>query len=287
MKRINLFFLFLSFSAIIVSADITDWRWQEVEYHFDGTAPKCSLTVLMNYWIGDTVMHGGLTYHTVYQQCVYQDSTELRPNGLYGPEAFSWYELREDSSGGLYCLSDFEPEQLLYDFSNWEMGDTLFLRPDGMYVVISESSLDSIRLLDGTYAQTATYSHGSVIIKGIGLTDGFFLAVAPPASIMGGMIVSFEKGGKLIWRNPDYVGLPAEVATKRIRVWVQESSLMMDVPASTQCVEVYGMNGVLEQSCRPQGKTVIQTKPLRPGLYVCRFVDGAGRVIAREKVLVP
>jgi hypothetical protein len=285
MKRIYLFFLLLSLSAITLSADITDWRWQEVEYHFDGSAPKCSLTVLMNYWIGDTVMHGGLTYHTVYQQCVYQDSTELRPNGLYGAEAFSWYELREDSSGCLYCLSDFEPEQLLYDFSDWEMGDTLF--SGGMYVVISETSLDSIRLLDGTYVQTATYPHGLVIIKGIGLTDGFFFTVAPHATIMGGMIVSFEKGGKLIWRNPDYVGLPAASTVKFVRVWVQESSLMMDVPASTQRVEVYGMNGALEQSYRPQGKTVIQTKPLHPGLYVCRFVDGAGRVMAREKVMVP
>lgn len=243
------------------------------------------MTVLMNYWIGETVMHEGLMYHTVYQQCVYQDSTELRPNGLYGAEPFSWYELMEDSSGCLYCLSKFVPEQLLYDFSDWEMGDSLLLA--GRCVVITEASLDSIPLLDGSYAQTVPYSQGCIVIKGIGLTKGFFWTVAPAATIMDGMIVSFEKGGKLIWRNPDYVGLPAASTVKFVRVWVQESCLMMDVPATTQRVEVYGMNGALAQSCRPQGKTTIQTEPLRPGLYVCRFVDGAGRVIAREKVMVP
>lgn len=305
MKKTQIFFFMLYLTTGFVSADIADWQWQEVEYHFDASAPNGTVKVQMNYWMDGTIVYGGLAYNKLYRKCIYQDSAKYHSNGLiYSYDTVFCGYLREDTSERIFLYEgDNATEWLLYDFSPWSAGDTLYYSK-GVYTIITENHLDSVLLLGGSSAQTYTGfgisfslfgSDGLIIgvsplqlIRGIGFNNGFLTPMSvSPGSYMGGMIVSFYKGNQLIWKNPLYVGLQKSTTEKKIKAYTSDGCLIVEVNSGTSRLDVYSLTGTLLQSCFAQGESVVRTAPFPSGLYLYSLVDGKGNTIARGKIVVP
>jgi len=293
-KRMRLLlFLVLAVSPIV--ANLNDWHWQEVEYHYDASAPNDQLTVLKNYWMGETVDYFGETYSTLYSKVVYQDSTLLHPTGIYQSDFFVTPRLRcllrEDAYDRIY-ISDSNSEWLLFDFSDWSVGDTLYLvyphyNSNGLYTLISEDNLDSILLLNGSYAQTVSYGSNK-LIKGIGFLNGFlFNPHDVLRSLTGVKIVNFYKGDQLIWNNPDFVGLKRTKLSSMVKVYSSERCMMLEVPVESRRVEIRSLSGALVQSFSVNDMRVVASKALSPGVYLYAVFGENGMVIAENKAIIP
>jgi len=293
MKKRLTFLILLLCAVFHLSADLADWHWQEVEYHYDASAPNETVTVLMNYWMDGTVVHEGQTYNKLYRKCVYQDSAKLISNNglIYSYDTIFRCNLREDASGHIYYAGGIfnYPERMLYDFSDWSIGDTLYINfanDNTISKIITENDLDSILLQDGNYTQTFT-GFNCELIRGIGFKFGFLSMVSVYSTQIGGMIVSFYKGDQLIWKNPDYVGLQNPSFGDEVRAYSHEGRLIVEVPPGICRLDVYSLNGSLRQSCFAKGINVVKTAPLPPGLYFYTVIGGNGSMIARNKIVVP
>jgi hypothetical protein len=269
-----------------VSAQIDSLHWQEAEYHFASELPNCEAKVLINYWIsGDTVFKG-INYKKLYRECVYSDK-HVYPDGI----SFR-LGIREDQNGRIYITDNvsYSTEFFLYDFSDWNIGDTLFLnRGDDNITpkIITENTLDSIMLLDGSYAKSFTGFDQLMLINGIGFTKGFLFPIAPySGSYMGGMIVSFYKGDKLIWKNPDYVDLKNLTPGNAVKAYTSEGRLIVEVPDNANRLEVYSVNGIFRQNYFTKFSQVIKTSPLPTGMYIYQLIDKNGSVISRAKMVI-
>lgn len=292
MKNSFALIMFIVCSIIYTSAQLESMHWQEAEYHFDSGDPSGEAKILMNYWIkGDTVF-GGIGYKKLYSECVYQDSAEFHNDGLiYRYGIFFRLGIREDEQGRIF-ISDNESyptELLLYDFSDWNIGDTLFLNGGSDEIqsrIITESNLDSIPLLDGNYAKTISFDP-FVLIRGIGFANGFLFPIAPyPGSIMRSLIVRFYKGDQLLWENPNYVGLEEHGKEALIKVYSVNSSLNFVFPSTFNQLELYSLDGVLLHSFSNQGNTTDMIGPLPKGVYLYKVMYANSSSISRGKAVV-
>lgn len=293
MKSSLVTFMIISFSIFCVSAQLENLHWQEAEYHFDSGDPSGEAKIIMNYWINGDTIFKGIVYKKLYRECIYQDSAEFHNDGLIYRYGISFrLGIREDEQGRIY-ISDNESyptELFLYDFSDWNIGDTLFLNRGGDNITpkkITESTLDSIMLLDGSYAKSFTGFDQLMLINGIGFTDGFLFPIAPyPGSILRSLIVRFYKGNQLIWENPKYVGLEEHGKDNLVKVYSVNGSLNFDLPNTFNKLELYSLDGVLMHSSSNQGITTHRIGPLSNGVYLYKVIYANGASISRGKVVV-
>ncbi|MDP4278592.1 MAG: T9SS type A sorting domain-containing protein [Bacteroidota bacterium] len=292
MKKSFVLLFFFICSVFCVSAQLESWHWQEAEYHFDSSGPGGEAKILMNYWInGDTVFNG-VGYKKLYRACVYQDSVEFHEGKLIYPYGtFFIRGIREDEQKRIYCYNESsQTELLLYDFSEWNIGDTLFLDRGGnnrTYVVISENNLDSIQLLDGNYAKVVTVNQ-ELLIRGIGFEYGFLFPISPyPGSILRCMIVKFYNGNQLLWENPNYVALEEPGKEDLVNVYSVNGSLCFELPMSYNQLELYKSDGRLMHSFSNQGITTQTIGPLSKGIYLYKVMTGNGSTITRGKAVIP
>lgn len=288
------------------SANFNGWRWQEVEYYYDSTAPQGQLKVLKNYWTGDSINIFGKTYTKLLYKVTYQDSTDLHPSGIFQTDTVPIYFLREDTAGRVFIYVIYNSvESQLYDFSTWNVGDTLFMgnatHSDSMstFEVITENNLDSILLKNGTYAQTVDFRKGQVLlgltskcpklIKGIGFDCGFLypLSNIHLGSYMGGMMVAFYKGDQLLWNNPDYVGLNRVTLANTLHAYSRNHRLFLEVPEVVERVNLYALNGALMETLVCDCNRFVESKELPSGVYLYAVFDKNGRMMAGNKILIP
>ncbi len=264
---------------------IDSWHWQEVEYHFDSEFPNGEAKVLINYWIrGDTVFKG-ISYKKLYREIVYSDKH------IYADGIFFCKGIREDEQERIYvCDNESKPELVLYDFSNWNIGDSLFIdRGNGNIssAIVTANNLDSVQLQDGSFARTFIGFSSFKLIRGIGFANGFLFPITVfPGSLMSSMIVSFYKGDKLIWKNPDYVGLKNPTSVNALKAYTSEGRLIVETPANASRLEVYSLDGSIRHTCFAQAGQLVKTSPLPPGMYIYKVIDKGGSVISNNKIVV-
>ncbi|HET9570907.1 MAG TPA: T9SS type A sorting domain-containing protein [Bacteroidales bacterium] len=285
--------LLISCSLFCVSAQLDNLHWQEVEYHDDSGDPSGEAKIIMNYWIsGDTVFKGK-AYKKLYRECVYQDSAEFHNDGLIYRYGISFrLGIREDEQGRIYISDNvsYPTELLLYDFSDWDIGDTLFLNRGGDNItptIITVNNLDSILLLDGSYAKSFSGFDQLKLINGIGFTNGFLFPIAPyPGSILRSLIFRFYKGDRLLWENPKYVDLNNLRNNMVVRTYSAKNILNFNLPFNFNQLELYSLDGSLLYKCYNQGNTKIQIGPISNGVYLFKVNDTNGSAIIRGKTIV-
>jgi len=288
MKKLRVIIIITACSIFNISAQLEGWHWEEVEYHFDSGDSSGEAKILMNYWFeGDTVFEG-IEYKKLYTECVFQDSIEFHSHRVIYPYGIRFcLGVREDGDGRICAYHNI----LLYDFSNWDIGDTLFYTRGGDYeimAIITNENLDSIPLLDGSYAKTVTAFNLRKVIRGIGFISGFLFPLAPyPGSYMGSLIIRFYKGDQLLWENPEYVGLQeSALAKSALRVYSIDRTLSFEIPTSANQLDLYSLDGTLLQSYLTGGIKMLRTCPFPLGIYFYRILDNKESVIACGKAIV-
>ena len=118
--------------------------------------------------------------------------------------------LRESENNEIFInpFDSYMPgEHLLYDFSPWEIGDTLryqFSVGDEIEIFGIISEIDTIQLLDNNYYQVIPYTNHK-IIRGIGHTMGFFAPIQYfPNNGNQYKLLCFWHGDQLVYKDENY-----------------------------------------------------------------------------------
>jgi len=292
MKKSFVFILLIICSFYNVSAQLEGLHWVERDAYLNISAPNNEDVVIENFKVeGDTTLFG-VNYKKVYirrnYDNYYSDPKENDINWSY------FCSIREDENLQIFMRDYLSSanEVLLYDFSKWEIGDTLFCGNKGQYramAIVTDNNRDSVQLLNGNYHQTIRSNiFGTLMIRGIGDTHGFFWTNIKYARISftyHGIIQYFNRD-QLLWENPNYVGLEEHGKEHLIRVHTVNSSLCFDLPVTFNLLELYSLDGRLMHSFSNQGNTTHRIGPLPNGVYLYKVMYANGSAISRGKAEV-
>jgi len=251
---------------------------------------------ICNYKVeGDTLL-SGIHYKKVYIQNMNTDYKEAKAVFLLSEDSvWTFYRsIREDPDHRIYLYgSNQSAERLLYDFSEWEVGDTLFsgFERHDTIAVITENNLNSMQLLDGTYRKTVSNAarYAGPLVHGIGyIQNGYFWS--PFQSTMSCKsygIIKFCMRDKALYQNPEYVDVQdVQIPKNEVKTYSENGILNFEFPFFANQLNLYATNGTLLRSYLTEGKTTLRTTLFPQGVYIYKITDRNGSTIARGKVVV-
>lgn len=292
MKKSFVLILLIVCSFFYTSAQLDGLHWVERDAYLNLSAPNNEDVVIENFKVeGDTMLYG-INYKKVYYLRNYDNYfSDPRVNDIN----WSYYcSIREDENLQIYMRDYLSSanEVLLYDFSKWEIGDTLFCGEKGLYrtmAIVTDNNLDSVQLLNGNYHQTIRSNiFGTLMIRGIGDTHGFFwtnIKYARISSTFHGIIQYYNRE-QLLWENPNYVGLEEHGKEDLVKTYSVNSSLYFDMPMTFNQLELYSLDGRLMYLFSNLGITTHRIGPLPNGVYLYKVMYANGSSISRGKVMV-
>ena len=274
--------------------------WEETEYHIDLLNPNKKAIVNLRYCIPYDASKriNGVEYKRLMRECLYQDS--INNQLLYKNSNEFVYFIRENEYGQFFIKnSALEKEILLYDFSDWNPGDTIYFGyntdnfKDSLKVEISKNNLDSIELLDGSFAKSISFNNPNgifdkgKIINGIGYEYGFFyLKELHPESYSGGIISRYYKKYKLSWINPEYSSLQNPNIEKDIKYHVNRDEVSFKITNNAHSIELITIDGKPFKFGLVSDYGQTKFNNIQTGIYICIIKDRKGAIIATGKVFV-
>jgi len=222
-----------------------------------------AFTELSTYKVDSDTLIGGKSY-----------SKLLRNNIFFSA-------LRETEDNKIYAyFSDIERELLIYDF-DWRPNKILYYQIyDGENFVqaVLENSLDSIQLLDGKYYKCVkNYAEEVSLIRGIGLTAGFFGFTLPQTLNRNDALVSFYIDGKLIYCNPNFNNCSTNSLNDvnnnaKIKVYPNPTNdiVIIEFPENLiiDSFKIFDIKGSLIRIYHVKEKSKIEITNLEKGIYI-------------------
>lgn len=259
-------------------------KWEENEFIYNSTSPNGIDTLKYTYWFeGDTIFND-LKYKKVHRKF---NIKGVEYNSMY------FYFIRESSEGKLYFTDgNYQSEFILYDFSKWELNDSVFsICLDGYKysicasTIITNENLDSVLLMNGNYAQYVKKASDIYIINGIGFKSGFFSHISIYAgNYMGGEMIRCFNDGNIIWQNPKYTSLHNDESIEKLKCYESQGCLLFELNSKASIIDLYTIDGVFKKSYFVEGCEMFTTEKQKPGFYIYQIRDKNQKTILSGKV---